>query len=59
MTTTVRALPEPDGSTFDIEVTYTGEHVQLHFTERWESLREFAGELLELIKQAEANSDPS
>ena len=63
MTTTARAIKASDGSTDAIEIAHYlsahSEYVELKFAARWEDLRVFAGELLELIKQAEANADPS
>ena len=64
MTTTAHAIKRPDGSIRQIEIVHTSMSsddgsTQIAFSARWEELRSFAGELLEIIKQAEANSDPS
>ena len=64
MTTTAQAIKRPDGTTRQIQIVHTLSgadygSVRVDFSARWEDLRAFAGELLELIKQAEANSDPS
>ena len=58
MTTTAQAVKADDGSTIRIVISHVEGHVVIGFQERWEDMRYFAGRLLELIKEAEANSDP-
>ena len=61
MTTTAQAIKRTDGSTRLIQIVHTHSDdygsVHVEFSARWEDLRDFAGYLLEIIKQAEANSD--
>ena len=52
-----------DGSTISIAIraqqVSEGAFCDITIVEPWEDMRALAGELLELIKEAEANSDPS
>ena len=59
MTTTARLLTDADGSPHQIEIVHVDGSTRVEIRERWENLRGFSGILLELIRKAEANSDPA
>ena len=58
MTTTAKLINNPDGSPSQIEIMHVDGDFRIQFREHWTSIREFAGQLLELVREAEANSDP-
>ena len=58
MTTTARLINDPDGSPSQIEISHVDGSTRVEIREHWMAVRPFAGQLLELIREAEANSDP-
>lgn len=59
MTTTAKLINNEDGSPYEIEIAYVDGDTRIAFRDHWTHVRSFAGSLLELIREAEANSDPS
>ena len=58
MTTTAKLINNEDDSPYQIQIVYVDGSTRIEFSEYWTHLRSFAGNLLELIAEAEANSDP-
>ena len=59
MTMTAQLLKNPDGSPDRIEIVHVDGGTRVEIRQPWTHLRGFAGVLLELIREAEANSDPA
>ena len=59
MTFSAKLLNLPDGSPSQIEIVHVDGSTRVEIHEHWAYLRGFAGVLLELIREAEANSDPA
>ena len=58
MTTTAKLINNPDGSPSQIEIVHVDGGTRIEFRDNWMNIRGFAGHLLELVREAEANSDP-
>ena len=59
MTTTAKLINNADGSPNQIEILHVEDSFRVEWRERWTDMRAFSGSLLELIREAEANSDPA
>ena len=58
MTTTARMIDNHlDGSPDQIEIVHVDGSTRVEIREHWTHFRSFAGQLLELIREAEASSD--
>ena len=58
LTTTAKLIKNSDGSPSEIEISHVEGSFRVEWRENWMDMRGFSGRLLELIREAEANSDP-
>ena len=59
MTMSARLINNADGSPNLIEIEQYDGGTRVQIRQHWLAVRSFSGQLLELIREAEANSDPA